>query len=176
MLEKYKQNYEFIGNYTLNILNNSSINAFRDLDFDVITLSPELNKSDLQQICLNSQMKTELIVYGNLPVMTCGYCYIGKSNKCYPNCKELCRKDTIYYLKDRLGLKFRILPDHVQTVTTIYNSKITSISPSNLNVDFIRIDVLDENIFEITNIIKTIKHGSRLEGKSYTSGNFNRSI
>ena len=33
-------------------------------------------------------------------------------------------------------MKFRILPDNIQSVTTIFNSKTTSISPKDFNVDF----------------------------------------
>lgn len=73
-------------------------------------------------------------------------------------------------------MKFRILPDNIQTVTTIFNSKTTSISPRDFNIDFARIDILDETIDEINHIVNTVKSGSRLEGKEYTNGNLNRKI
>ena len=73
-------------------------------------------------------------------------------------------------------MKFRILPDNIQNVTTIFNSKTTSISPKDFNVDFARIDILDESIDEINTIVKLIKSGQRLEGKEYTNGNLNRDI
>lgn len=81
-----------------------------------------------------------------------------------------------YYLKDRLNMKFRILPDNVQSVTTIFNSKTTSTSPKDFNIDFARIDILDESIDEINHIITVVKSGNRLEGKEYTNGNLNREI
>lgn len=73
-------------------------------------------------------------------------------------------------------MKFRILPDNIQSVTTIFNSKTTSISPKDFNVDFARIDILDESIDEINSIINVIKPGNRLEGIEYTNGNLNREI
>ena len=73
-------------------------------------------------------------------------------------------------------MKFRILPDNIQSVTTIFNSKTTSISPNDFNVDFARIDILDESIDEINSIINVIKSGNRLEGIEYTNGNLNREI
>lgn len=73
-------------------------------------------------------------------------------------------------------MKFRILPDNIQSVTTIFNSKTTSISPKDCNVDFARIDILDESINEINSIINVIKSGNRLEGIEYTNGNLNREI
>lgn len=176
MLNKYKDTYEFIGNYTLNVFNNASINEYKNLGLNTITLSPELNKLDIQEITSTINTPTELIVYGKTPVMTTGYCLLGSSNKCYPRCKSFCKNNSTYYLKDRLGLQFRVLPDPVQTVTTIFNSKITSIENKDLNVDSIRIDILDENILEINNIITTIKAGKRLDGKDYTNGNFTREV
>ena len=58
-----------------------------------------------------------------------------------------------YYIKDRLGFKFRIIPDNIQTVTSIYNSKITSIDTHDFKISAVRINILDENIEEINNII-----------------------
>lgn len=176
MLEKYKGSYEFIGNYTLNVFNNHTIESYTKLGLNSITLSPELNKQDIINIGKSTKQKTELIVYGNTPVMNLGYCVLGKSNKCYPNCKSLCLSKNTYYLKDRLGLYFRVLPDNLQTVNTIYNSKITSLDFSGLPIDSVRIDILDENILEINNIIETVKSEKRFEGKDYTNADFIRDV
>ena len=163
--------YEFICNYTFNIFNNLTIN---ELPANTITLSPELNKTDLKNF--NTNKKTELIVYGRTPLMNSNYCLLGKSNKCYSECDHKCNSTNKYYLKDRLGFLFRIIPDNIQTITTIYNSKITSIEYDGLPIDFARIDILDENISEINDIIKTVLTGKKLEGNQYTNGNFNKEI
>ncbi len=176
LLSKYKEKYEFIGNYTLNIFNSISSSLYKDLGLSRITLSVELNEKSIYNICNSTDIPTEIIVYGNTPVMNLRYCLLGQSNKCYPNCNSLCRNDELYYLKDRLNFNFRIIPDNTQTVTTIYNSKTTSIIHSNLNVDCVRIDILDEDISEINNVIKTVKSGNRLEGKDYTNGNFAKEV
>lgn len=70
-------------------------------------------------------------------------------------------------------MKFPIMPDNVQTVTTLFNSKITSISPKEFSINYARIDILDEDIFQINNIVQAVKKGKRLEGKDYTNGNLN---
>lgn len=176
MLEKYKNDYEFIGNYTLNVFNNYSLEAYHNLGLNLVTLSPELNKNDLIEASTLTTIDTELIVYGSTPVMTLGYCVLGKSNKCYPNCKSLCKSKHSYYLKDRLGLYFPVIPDSIQTVNTIYNSKITSIDFSEIPVNSVRIDILNENILEINDIINTVKKEKRFEGKDYTNANFIRDI
>ena len=64
----------------------------------------------------------------------------------------------------------------MQTVTTIYNSKITSIDGSAFNVSSYRIDILDEDVNKINSIVESVLAGKRFEGKEYTNGNLNREI
>ena len=177
--ENYK-NYDFIANYTFNVFNNLT---FNELPLNTITLSPELNKNDIlhfttKDSCINSILNKniEMIVYGNTPLMTTNYCLLGKTNKCYSSCEHKCNSSNKYFLKDRLGFLFRIIPDNIQTVTTVYNSRITSIEHSGLPVDSVRIDILDESIPEINNIINIVSDGKKLEGNIYTNGNFNKEI
>ena len=167
MTKKY--NLELIGNYTLNVFNNLSINELNNIGLSTITYSPELDKSFIN--FLDIPKNSELIVYGKLPVMTMNYCPLGASNKCYADCKKLCKSVEKFYLKDRLNFKFRIIPDNIETVTTMYNSKITSISHLDFICSNIRIDIIDESVEEINNIVKTALSGNRLEGKDYTNGN-----
>ncbi len=171
LLKNYAHSHEFICNYTFNVFNNLTID---ELNVSKVTLSPELNHDDIMEI--SNKKVCELIVYGITPVMNSNYCLLGKSNKCYPTCKKLCNSTNKYYLKDRLGFLFRIIPDNIETVTTIYNSKITSIEHKDLNVSSVRIDILDENINEINKIINIVKTGKKLEGNSYTNGNFNKIV
>ena len=174
LLDEYTDKYELIGNYNLNVFNNQTTN---NLNVNTITISPELNKNEINSIAINSNIPTEFIVYGNIPVMTSKYCLLGKSNKCYPDCGQKCNLQNKYYLKDRMNFLFRILPDNIQSITTIYNSKINSIDTNEINtIDNFRIDILDESIEEINNIIDTVKQGKRLEGKEYTNGNLNRDV
>ena len=178
LLEKYKRKYEFIGNFTLNCFNLSSISNFRNLGLSKITLSPELNLEDITSIynVQKDHIPLELIVYGNTPVMKMNYCLLGTSNKCYPECMMRCRTSNKYYLIDRLGFRFRILPDNVQTVTTIFNSKTTCITHINTDINSVRIDLLDENIEEINTVLQIVKRGNRLEGTVFTNGHLNRDI
>lgn len=174
---KYNDKFKFIGNYTLNIYNNKSIQEWKELGINKLTISPELDKSTINNILNNSSVEQELIVYGRTPLMSMNYCLLGKTNKCYPTCGTQCKNNTKYYLKDRLGFLFPILPDSIQTVSTLYNSKITSICAKDFDNAFsYRIDLLDETIDNINNIVNTVLSGSRLEGKDYTNGNLNREI
>lgn len=174
LLKDYKSEYEFIGNYTLNVYNDYTSSELNNLGLNTITLSPELNNFDIENICKG--LTSELIVYGNTPLMNMRYCVLGKSNQCYPECDRKCISHHKYYLKDRMGFSLRVIPDNIQTITTIYNTKITSLASKDLNIDYARIDILDEDIDTINNIIKTVKSDKRLEGQDYTNGNINRDV
>ena len=167
--------YEFIAGYPLNVYNHLTAKELLAMGFRTITLSPELSKPHLAELATNLP-DTELIVYGNLPIMTSHYCLLGKTNRCYPTCQSRCQNGKKYYLKDRLGFQFRILPDPVQTVTRILNSKITSISPKDIPSTSLRLDFYDETIEEINHVIEVAKAGERLEGQIYTNGNLNREV
>ena len=174
LIKNYLNDYDIISNYTLNVYNNLTDELLINNTISAVTLSPELNKNDVENF--TSENNTELIVYGNLPVMNSNYCLLGKANKCYPDCDKKCTLNNKYFIKDRMGFFFRAIPDNIQTVTTIYNSKTTFLDTSDLNIDYFRIDILDENIDEINEIINCVLNRSRLEGNNYTNGNFNRNV
>ena len=175
---KWFENYnlKIIGNYTLNVFNNISIANLSNLGIKKFTLSPELDRETLLNLS-NSNKNAELIVYGKIPVMNSNYCVLGRSNKCYKECTKNCQNlNKKFYLKDRLNLKFRVIPDNIDTISTIYNSKITSITWKDFNVDNLRIDILDENIDTINLIISKVLNNKRFEGKNYTNANLNKKI
>ena len=167
-----KYNLPVIGNYTLNVYNNESIKTLKDFGLVKFTPSVELEKADLLELLNLASLPSELIVYGKTPLMTNNYCYLGKSNRCYKDCKKLCLENSKFYLKDRLGFEFRIVPDNTCTITTIYNSKITSINYTDFinKINSVRIDILDENLDDIQKIINKVKKNERFEGKDFTNG------
>ena len=174
-----KNDFNFIANYTFNIFNNHSVKELKKLGFNRFTISPELNKETILDLTSSNTevLASELIVYGKTPLMNMNYCLLGKANKCYPNCDAKCNSCNKYYLKDRLGLNFEIIPDNIQTVTTIYNSKTTSIESTDfVSTNVFRIDVIDESIDDINNIVSIVKSGNRFEGKEFTNGNLNREV
>ena len=167
-IEEFK-NIPKVSNYTLNIANNYSINELKELEIIKYTVSPEFEKETISN--LSQEIEKEIIVYGKTLLMTTEYCMIGV----YHNCPGTCTQGK-YKLKDRMGFEFPICTDRINCNNFIYNSKITSIEWKNLNVNSIRIDILDETIEEINNIIKMQKEGKRFEGQDYTNGNLNRTI
>ena len=161
---------DLIGNYTLNIFNTYSALELKNIGVSRYNISPELSKAEIKNLVTHTDLSSELIVYGKTPLMTNNYCYLGCSNKCYSDCTRKCMNNEKYSLKDRMNFKFRIVPDNTCCLTTIYNSKTTSITYNDLNIDFARIDILDEDINEIKNIINTVKSNKRFEGNEYTNG------
>lgn len=178
-LEQYKKKYELIGNYSLNVFNINTMKEYYKLGLNRVTFSRELSKDAINELTTQAdknKIDTELIVYGNLPIMAMSYCLLGKTNKCYPNCGLHCKDSKNYSLKDRLGLKFKIIPDNLQTVTLLCNSKTLSIQTNDINIKNVRVDMMDENIDEINHILNTVYNRDKLEGQNYTNGNLNREV
>ena len=146
-MQNIDKNFELIANYNFNIFNSYAAKELETFGFSSVTLSPELTADELTNIKLNNK---EVIVYGKIPLMTMSYCLLGKSNKCYKDCKHLCSQNNNYYLNDRYNFRFRVVPDNIQTLTTIYNSRNLAIS--NVNANCIRFDILDETIEEINQL------------------------
>ena len=171
-----KGKLDLVANYTFNVFNNYTINELAEIGIKRVMLSPELDESNLKNIANNSIIPTEVLVYGKLVLMNIGYCLLGSSNLCYPRCDMKCKENSKFYLKDRLNMNFRLIPDSIQTISTLYNSKINSISYSNIKPNFVRISILDENIDEINEIIKCVKNDKPFTGSNFTKGNFNKTV
>lgn len=175
LLNNYISKYEFIGNYTLNVYNNNTVEELKNLGISCITLSPELDKIALSSFATNTE--TEAIIYGNIPVMTTNYCLLSNSNFCLEKCKNNCgNSECKYFLNDRMNVKFRVVPDAFSKTTTIFNSKKMSIRITETTTDFARLDFVDENIDKICEIINTFRNNDIVEGQDYTNGNFNRTV
>ena len=142
-LKDSNHNFKLIANYTFNVFNLNTVLELKNLGINMFTLSPELDLNTINYLCNYKCLPKEMIVYGKTPLMNMNYCLLGETNKCYPHCNSKCQTDNKYYLKDRMNMKFRIIPDNIQTVTTLYNCKTTSISSKNFSIDSVRIDFLD---------------------------------
>lgn len=156
LLKKLNINKKIVGDYTLNITNNLSEKVAKKLKIERLTMSPELDKNAINHFY--DDIEKELVVYGRTCLMTSKYCPIGKNK----NCNMACKKGK-YELKDRRNFVFPIVSDNVNCHSRIYNSKIMSVDCKNVNIDFVRADILNETEDEIKNIITTIKSGKRFE-------------
>ena len=171
---KYVGKLDIVSKYTLNIYNNHTIDELKKVGVNRVTISPELDTDTLIDLCNNSSLPTEFLVYGKLPVMHIQYCPLGKSNKCYPTCSMKCKTSNRFYLEDRLGYKFEFVPDNMQTITKIYNSKINSIDYAKFPFDSCLISITDED--NLDEIIYNVENNIKFEGKNYTNGNLNKFV
>ena len=171
---KYVGKLDIVSKYTLNIYNNHTIDELKKVGINRVTVSPELDTDNLIDLCNNSSLPTEFLVYGKLPVMHIQYCPLGKSNKCYPTCSMKCKTSNRFYLEDKLGYKFEFVPDNMQTITKIYNSKINSIDYAKFPFDSCLISITDED--NLDEIIYNVKSNIKFDGKNYTNGNLNKFV
>lgn len=164
LLKSFGIEKEIVGNYTLNITNNLSEKVAKDLGIKRFTISPELDKNTINSF--EECVEKELIVYGRTCLMTSKYCPIGKNGKCNLECKK-----GVFELKDRKNFIFPVVSDSTNCHSRIYNSKILSVEFNDKNVDYVRIDLLNETENEIEKIFSVVKTGKRLNGIEYTNGN-----
>ena len=157
-------NKKIYADYTLNITNNLSQKILHELEIERFTVSHELDKNAINSF--DNNVKKELVVYGRTCLMTSKFCPIGKNN----NCGKVC-KNGKYELEDRKNFIFPIEADCINCHTKIYNSKIISSDYKNIDIDYVRIDILDETESEIKNIIENTKNAKKFIGAKYTSGN-----
>ena len=111
---------EINGDIGLNVFNRLTSNFFRDLGLNSITLSPELNSSQIQKIVNKNDTEFNLISYGRLPVMTMKHCPFSiikncKDEKSCPTCRY-----KNYLLRDEKNVDFEVLRQN--TFTEIFNS------------------------------------------------------
>ncbi|HEX2926473.1 MAG TPA: U32 family peptidase [Ruminiclostridium sp.] len=194
--EKLGNNVPVVGDYTLNILNSSSLQKLKELGFSGGMLSYELNLSQIGSIIYPENFQAELGTYGKIPVMTSEYCPIGGSvGNCEPaKCNKLCRKG-VYHLSDRKGALFLIKSDCIDCRSTVFNSN-TLFAPelmeqiSKTGVDYIRLSFADERLEDIYDICalyrSLLEHGrvmpdmerliERIKASGFTKGHLQKGI
>ena len=109
------------GDIGLNVFNSFTSNYLNSIGLDSITLSPELNLTQIKKIEESCNIITESIVYGYLPVMVTKHCPMSLVKGCKDdrNCGS-CNFAKGYGLKDRMNVTFYM--DRREGFTNIYNS------------------------------------------------------
>lgn len=118
---KDKFNLKIHGDLGLNVFNSYTAEYLNSLGLDSITLSPELNLTQIKCITENTNIQIESVVYGYLASMTTKTCPMALVKGC-SNDKECtsCNFNKGYGLKDRMDATFYM--ERKQGFTTIYNS------------------------------------------------------
>ncbi|MDU6783386.1 U32 family peptidase [uncultured Peptoniphilus sp.] len=176
---------EINGDIGLNVFNRLTSNFFRDLGLNSITLSPELNSSQIQKIVNKNDTELNLISYGRLPVMTMKHCPFSiikncKDEKSCPTCRY-----KNYLLRDEKNVDFEVLRQN--TFTEIFNSYpilldgyVNRLLDNKVNLLILADEFTDEIIKLYKNYkeedFKNIKKKLEDKYEQVTKGHINRGI
>ena len=180
----YRKTNPFITDYSLNVVNSDSCYELFKLGAKRVTLSYELNKTQIEDLISSYYEKNdgypalEMIVYGRAPMMFSKYCPLKKMNQC-GSCKT-----RSYELKDEHGT-FPIIT-HDDCTTTILNGKILNLLDEVQNIEGVEAFRLNFTVESKEQVIKTINTAmKKLKSKDSqiifnketdTRGHFNKEI
>ncbi len=168
---------ELYGGERLNITNSHSCDVARELGLKRITLSPELNIKEIKEITLSTDVETEVIAYGRLPIMVMENCVIKSQCKCT-------KSGGNFDLLDRMGEKFPIICENCKNI--ILNSVPIYLADKgedllSLNVDALRLKFTTEDEKTTKAVIKAYKDALMLKTpkgvfSKITRGHFYRGV
>lgn len=180
----YKGKNPFVTDFSLNVVNWKSVYTLTNLGAKRVTLSHEINLSDINDLLRDYKNNTgslpnlEMIVYGRADMMFTKYCPL----KVYGQCGQ-CKKNR-YELRDEYG-SFPII-SHEDCTTTILNGKALNLIDeleTIKGVNTFRINLTTEDYNESLRIIEMFKdkmsdmHKTSLFNKETdTRGHFNKEI
>lgn len=169
---------------TLNIYNSLAAKYFKEGNYGgkYLTLSPELNLREIDDLVSNTEIPCEVIAYGRLPLMIMKNCPVNALGKCQ-------RGKQIYKLKDRKKEEFPLLCDGERgnCKSVLLNSKPIYMADKiedlkGLKINGIRLLFTVENFSQCDKIIEEYKRalmGEKIEGlkdNTFTRGHFYRGV
>lgn len=150
----YRDTNPFVTDYSLNVINATSCYELYKLGAKRVTLSYELNKSQIEDL-MNAYVEEndgypalEMIVYGKTPLMFTKYCPMRKMNQC-----RVCRTKS-YELKDEQGT-FPIL-SHEDCTATLLNGKTLNLLdelPNIQGIEALRLNFTVESKEQVVDVI-----------------------
>ena len=178
MFEKLQvSDMEIRGDLSFYIANNTASDLFKG-DFTSFTVSPELNKAEIKNM---EQEKSELMIYGRIPLMQTANCVLNTTGNCR-------KTEGFTYVSDRLGVRFPIITHCSEKVcyNTIYNSvplslhkhlkEILNIGLSGLQIRFT--NETKDDVKAVYHIFEMGKSGVLPENVpyDYTNGHFIKGV
>ncbi len=141
---------ELYGGEKLNITNSYSCAVAQELGLKRVTLSPELNIKEIKEITNNTDIETEVIAYGHLPLMVIENCVIKSQGHCT-------KSGGTFELLDRKGEKFPVICENCKNI--LLNSVPIYLADKaedllSLNVDAIRLKFTKEDKKMTKDVIK----------------------
>lgn len=160
-----------MGDFPLNVFNSVAATFYAMRGLGGITLSPELNFSQIEQLTARVDIKIECLIHGRLPLMISEHCIIGSrlgGHSC-KNCNLVCTREK-YWLSDRKGERFPLYTDQFGRMH-ILNAKELSMLPyvaqfAKAGVNSIRIEAKAEETGRLVRIVQLYRR--LLDGNSKT--------
>jgi len=169
----------------LNVFNSNTVNFYNNEGIDSITLSPELNSRQINDIVKNTNSNLNIVSYGRIPVMTMKHCPYSVIKGCIdergcPTCEY-----KNYLLRDGKSVDFEVLRQN--TFTEIFNSYpilldgyINNAVNDNINLLILADEFTDEviDLYRDYDENKYRKIRKKIENKyaGVTKGHINRGI
>ncbi len=144
---------EIYGGERLNVTNSATCKVLHEQGVKRVTLSPELNLKEIREITKHTDVPTEVIAYGRLPVMVMENCVIKSQGLCSKSGGK-------FNLIDRKGERFPVLCEDcrnvlLNSVPTYMADKIDDLVIS--GVDVLRLKFTTETKEETKKVITAYK-------------------
>ena len=162
--------------FSLHVFNLATINFLARLGVEGVTLSPELNLSQVKALAQKSPLPVECIVHGRQELMISAYCVLGSflGGLDKKNCPHVCRAED-FYLRDRKGELFPVVTDQFCRMH-ILNAKTLSMIDNRAEfggVARLRVDCRALTLNETAQIVRAYKF-SGAEIENFTRGHYFR--
>ena len=117
------------GDFPLNIYNSVTANYLADAGLSSLTLSPELNFAQVEELAAKKLVPLECLVHGYLTLMISDYCMIGSflGGQDIQKCNNACLKGQ-YWIRDRMNELFPVATDQFCRMHVL-NAKELSMLP-----------------------------------------------
>lgn len=128
-IAKLLTNLPIHGDYPLNIYNDVSVAFLVEQGISSVTISPELNFSQIEELSGNQHVALECLAHGYVTLMVSEYCTVGSylGHLHTGKCNQACLNGE-YWLKDRKDEKFPVVTDQFCRMH-ILNAKELSMLP-----------------------------------------------
>lgn len=164
--------------FSLHVFNSATINFLKRLSVEGVTLSPELNLTQIKNLVKKSSLPVECIVHGRQELMISAYCvlgsFLGELDK--KICPHICRTQK-FYLRDRKGELFPVVTDQFCRMH-ILNAKTLSMIEHRKEfegVARIRVDCRFLTLQETAQVVHAYKFGGA-EIENFTRGHYFRGV
>lgn len=166
-----KRNFLSVFDYTLYSYNASALEVWKDFGAETVTFPIELNfreDKDFSSWANKSELSTELLIYGHLPMMVSANCVEKTRNRCTKN-------NHILGLKDRQNKELSVRLYCKFCYNQIFNADVFSLfglekEVAALKPDYLRLEFTVESKSEVEEVLQGKMN------KSFTRGHFHKGI